>query len=206
MSYNTRKFSDEELLEELRRVALLLGKPALTRADFDHHAKVCAGNVYTRFGGWRRALERAGLEGMFSKPVLGDYASLRGETFPNEVLLDEVRRVAKAIGMPILIKEDFNAYSKVDVDTITRRFGSWQATLERAGLGHLYCGSHRRHPDEYLLAQLRRVAELVGKPVLTPDGFDNHSRLKAKTLSRRFGSWRGALERAGLTSPHKEQS
>ncbi len=206
MSYNRpRRYSDDQLVEELRRVAQLLGKPTLTRSDFDRNSKMCSASVYTRFGGWRNALERAGLGGMYSHTVLGGYTAVGGRSFPEEALLDEVRRVSKIVGMPALIQDDFNAHSKICVHILLKRFGSWQATLERAGLGHLYYGSHKKHPDEYLLALLRRVAGLLGKPVLTEDDFASHSGTKAETVSRRFGSWRAALEQAGLIRPNKEQ-
>jgi hypothetical protein len=56
----------------------------------------------------------------------------------------------------------------------------------------------RRHSDEQLLAELRRVAAAV-PGVLTKALFDQHSqRATSATIFRRFGSWRPALTAAGL--------
>ncbi len=55
------------------------------------------------------------------------------------------------------------------------------------------------YSDEALLAELRRVAALVGKDKLTVAEFSKRSKINVGTLRRRFGSWPGALDRAGLS-------
>lgn len=61
-----KTYSDEALLEEVRRVAGLVRESVLTSTDFAKHAGISASTIASRFGGWRNALERAGLAHMDS--------------------------------------------------------------------------------------------------------------------------------------------
>jgi 5-methylcytosine-specific restriction endonuclease McrA len=57
---------------------------------------------------------------------------------------------------------------------------------------------HRDIPDEELLADLRRVAEELGKNRVTIDEYNESGSFHATTLTRRFGSWFVATDKAGL--------
>ncbi|MGE0378227.1 MAG: homing endonuclease associated repeat-containing protein [Planctomycetaceae bacterium] len=52
--------------------------------------------------------------------------------------------------------------------------------------------------DDELLADLKRVAEALGKRTVRSEEYHDHSRFTARLLERRFGSWNNALEAAGL--------
>jgi len=54
------------------------------------------------------------------------------------------------------------------------------------------------HSEEALLAEVRRVAEIVNKPTMTLADFERHARVSLSTVRRRFGDWRNILERAGI--------
>src|SRR6185312_5113193 len=57
------------------------------------------------------------------------------------------------------------------------------------------------YTDEAILAELRRVAELVVHDgAITIPEFEKHGRVGVSTVRRRFGSWYIALEKAGLGS------
>ncbi|MGH7039709.1 MAG: homing endonuclease associated repeat-containing protein [Stellaceae bacterium] len=57
---------------------------------------------------------------------------------------------------------------------------------------------HRNTTDAELIEDLRRVAVDAGASSVTIDVYNEHGRFHATTLTRRFGSWFKALERAGL--------
>jgi len=57
---------------------------------------------------------------------------------------------------------------------------------------------HRNVPDEELIAELKRVAELLNSGSVTIDQFNEHAKFSSSTLARRFGSWFKALEAGGL--------
>lgn len=54
------------------------------------------------------------------------------------------------------------------------------------------------YDDPSLLDELRRVAALVSAPKLTRSQFTVLAKIHGSTLEKRFGSWQGALEAAGL--------
>jgi hypothetical protein len=54
------------------------------------------------------------------------------------------------------------------------------------------------YDDASLLAELRRVAELITAPAITQAEFDKHSKASASVIRNRFGGWQQALVLAGL--------
>jgi hypothetical protein len=52
--------------------------------------------------------------------------------------------------------------------------------------------------DDELLEDLRSVAQKLGKQYVTKNEYDEHGRLSAAGLQKRFGSWCKAHDRAGL--------
>lgn len=54
------------------------------------------------------------------------------------------------------------------------------------------------YSDEAFLNEIRRVADLVAEKPLTITKFDKNSKYNSSTISKRFGSWLSALEKAGL--------
>ncbi|MBN1240362.1 MAG: hypothetical protein JXB36_17805, partial [Gammaproteobacteria bacterium] len=56
------ELSNEDLVEELRRIATELGAESLTQRQFKDRSKVSAACLSRRFGSWTAALAAAGLE------------------------------------------------------------------------------------------------------------------------------------------------
>ncbi len=190
-----RPHSDETLLEEVRRVAGFVEKPFLTTTDFRKHSSVGINTLKSRFGSWRDVLERAGVGGMSLslKP--------KARLYTDEMIFDEVRRVAGFVEEPWLTRKGFDKLSTMSGGNIVRRLGEWRSILERAGIGHMYRGKgclDIRYSDEDLLEELRRVSKLAGTPQLSWSVFKKYSSLDAANISKRLGGWRAALERAGL--------
>lgn len=62
MDWNTSKFSDDDILADIRRVAAFAGEP-LAYQKFDEYNKTVSGvRVLQRFGTWRTAAAKAGVE------------------------------------------------------------------------------------------------------------------------------------------------
>jgi len=57
---------------------------------------------------------------------------------------------------------------------------------------------HRNVPDDELLEDLVRVAKDIGKEKVTIHEYNDKGKFHNTTLTRRFGSWLTALEKAGL--------
>lgn len=131
-------------------------------------------------------------------------------TYDDDSVLSEVRRVAALLPEGPLTRPAFDAEALVKSTTLIRRFGGWRQTLDRAGLGERYGGpavtrlmreqaQNRDMTDEDVAAELRRVAEVKGSPVLTVKDLTTYgSRAGAGLVRSRFGTWSNALEAAGL--------
>lgn len=201
------KLSTRDLLAEVRRVAQLAGKSELSKATFSQLSDIYPETLCKRFGSWRHALRRAGIEHMSTFAADATWEKAR-PVYSDEGLLKELRRVADAIRRPVLTRKDFEAASKINPATVFARFGSWQKALERAGLGHLYFDqdsggrrtrlTHIKYSDKELLDEVRRVAAEIDKPTLSARAFRERSRIPINTVVNRFGKWLDILRKAGL--------
>jgi very-short-patch-repair endonuclease len=61
----------------------------------------------------------------------------------------------------------------------------------------------RKYPREFLVAELKRVARVLGK-IPTMEEFQRESNISPVTLAKRFKGWKGALSSAGF-DPLKER-
>ena len=65
-----------------------------------------------------------------------------------------------------------------------------------------------RYSDEELIADLKRVANLLNKQILTPSEYikyKKYGRISIATIYRKFHSWNEALKRAGLQSSQRNK-
>ncbi len=121
-------------------------------------------------------------------------------------IIQEVRRVAELVDSGPLTRRAFDQHARISSSGFTRKFGGWEAVLGAAGLFHRYSGqevterqrSQKRHSEDELVAELRRVADTLGSDTLTEEEFNAHAAVSSSGIVRRLGSWKAALERAGL--------
>lgn len=126
-----------------------------------------------------------------------------------DALLKELARVAARLEGQTLTKAAFDKHSRVSASTIQRRFGGWFEALSKAGLESRYGGKvvsekQRAQPskgmsDEQLLYELVRVSDKLAKKSITREEFNDHSEATYTVIRSRFGGWKPALERAGLS-------
>ena len=84
----------------------------------------------------------------------------------------------------------------LSVSVFKKRFGSWNEAVEAAGFSPNTRGRNRT-PSEELLEELRRVAEDLGRPPSIPE-MNERGGYSGYTYQDRFGSWKDAIETAGL--------
>ncbi len=183
-----RKYSDEQLVEELQRVAKVLGQPHLSSSTFTIHSDISVSTVVTRFGSWLAALERAGL---------GCPPQREHRKYSDDCILDQIRRVVGIANRPVLYARDFKEHTGISAAYVCKRFGGWQAALERAGVGHM-CG-FRTHSREEILDLIREVSQEAGRDDLDAAVFQSRTGIGYATVSRFFESWRHAREEAGFS-------
>lgn len=119
-------------------------------------------------------------------------------TYDDESLLAEVRRVADLVPSGPLKSSAFDRLSKVHSSTLRNRFGNWRLALAAAGLGDRFDDSTEAWTREELVTALKTLAAEHGSPSVTKQSLLLRCRISDRPIRRIFGSYRAALEAAGL--------
>jgi hypothetical protein len=113
-----RGVTDEELIAELKRIALKLNKAAVARTDNDKHGKYGTTTYIRRFGSWFNALEKAGLEKTRTPMHL-----------PEEELFRNLEEIWIKLGRQPRYAEVQKPLSMYLVGTYENHFGTWRKAL-----------------------------------------------------------------------------
>lgn len=178
---DNRGAPDEVLLEDLRRVASVLKRDSLPRDDYDQHGRFHPKTLVKRFGSWNKALELADLR--VKKP----------NNLTKDDCLEDLRRVATKIGKSSITVEEYRQFGKFTEGPFRRLFGSWVTALVEAGLT-VSASYNAPNSEEQLHQNLERVWRSIGRQPQQSDMRKPLSLIGHDAYSRRFGSWRKALE------------
>jgi hypothetical protein len=114
-------FDRNAIIQELCRIAKILGKSTLTRRDIDTHGRLSSSVVLKRFGSLRKALQDAGLTpARFMKATDDELSAILVELWTQTLEKygrSPYRTELRVFGFP------------VSGDTYIRRFGSWNKAL-----------------------------------------------------------------------------
>ena len=178
---DNRNCPDDVLLDDLRAIAVRLGKATLTKDEYNKNGRFSAATMQNRFGSWNNALLQSNLS-------VGKRNSI-----PRQELLSDLRQVAERLGTKIVSVEAYGTMGTFSAPTISKAFGSWSKALAAAGL-KVSSMWHPKANDDELLSNLATVWETLGGQPKQNDLRQPLSRFSADTYKRRFGSWRKALE------------
>lgn len=176
-------YDDEALLDELRRVAALIPGPKLSRTQFNAKSKVNESTIRNRFGGWKKALERAGLASRFDDS---------NSAFSKEEILSEMKIIALKLGKSQLTQAEFTANTGISSGPILRIFGSWKNAIVAAELTQVALG--RRYSDDECFENLLAMWTQYARPPHHDEMNQPPSKVGAKAYVLRWGTWRKALE------------
>jgi len=113
--------SDQELIDDIKRVANELDQEYLTVVQYDRLGNFNASTAKRRFGSWIKSIEAAGL-----KKSKGQ----KNKKIKVEDLFENLEEVWIKLGRQPRKTEMFAPLSKFSADTYKRRFGSWMKALE----------------------------------------------------------------------------
>ncbi|PJZ66062.1 hypothetical protein CH371_11145 [Leptospira wolffii] len=114
-----RNIPDEDLLEDLKRVANKLQSTNLSSRDYNNKGgKFTSGTISNRFGGWNKALEKAGL-GLAQQRNISE-----------EELFKNIEQVWIKIGRQPVFRDIKVPISNYSTAQYVSRFGTWRKALE----------------------------------------------------------------------------
>jgi hypothetical protein len=116
-----RNVSDSDLIADLKRVALELGKISVTAREYDKIGTFCSSALARRFGNWNAAAEKAGLQ----QTPAGSQ-----KIITNEQLFRNLEEIWTRLGRQPRREELTNEISAFSNGTYVKRFGSWRKALE----------------------------------------------------------------------------
>ncbi len=189
------EYSDDALLDELRRIAALLPPgELLTQSNFDRcKPKVAKNTIQRRFGGWKEALEKAGISDRYSGAQISEKMRLQhGKSMPHDEVIAEIKRVHGLLGEEWVTVDNSNAHSLIEAGVVRRRFGSFRKALDAAGI-QSHPRALRPLSDAKCFENLAEVWTHYGRSPQYREMFSPPSVIQGKTYVTRWKTWRKAL-------------
>ena len=176
-------YSDEALIDEIKRVAALVNSPKLSRTEFRKRSRVHPTTIDRRFGGWQQALVAAGC---------ADRLNSSRTLLPHDEVIAELQRVSKELGNQVFGYREFDARARFTARVVRRTFGTWHRAMEAAGLNTNPLG--RRYNDDDCFENLLLVWTHYGRAPKHREMSVPPSTVGPKPYVLRFGTWNKALE------------
>ncbi len=111
--------SKVELLEDLKQVAKILKKGAITTVEYESHGKFSVNPFIRIFGSWFKALEKAGLE------------RTRNLGITDEQYFENLEEVWRKLGRQPHYNDIRKPLSKYSAGAYEYRYGTWRKALEK---------------------------------------------------------------------------
>ena len=124
-----------------------------------------------------------------------------------EELLDKIKEAKNRTDKPYLTLNGFASYldiSKSSLQRLIERFyDKWSEVCIDAGVKSgpndgIQLKPNFGIPKEKCIEEIKRVAELIGKPNISKVEFRKHSEIHPETIKIKFGSWENAMHQADL--------
>lgn len=185
-----RNIPDEELLEDLKRVAAIYGKDSLTRGEYERHGKYHWSTIGRRFGTWNDALIQAHLS--ISRGGMAKHLYCENDN----AFFRDVYDVAQRLGKDYITSGDYLKFGKYNVSSRTRRYRSWDTILQLSNLSSTpyRLGKNKKIDNKELFEDIERVWRKLGRQPTITDVKKGEFRFGQNTFCRRFGGWRRTIE------------
>ncbi len=186
-----RKWTREKIIQTINELHMA-GHSLSTRrmAELGYSGMVTTAYKDEMFGSWRDAIRAAGLD---PKEVCK-----RKRKWTQERILQEIQRLHRE-GEDLshsAAKRNHQYLVVVAVDD--RMFGSWRNAIEAAGLDYEKISKHRFWSKERIIEDIKEL-NAKGEDLSHEAAKNRHGALVSAASSKRyFGSWRAAIEAAGL--------
>lgn len=191
-------YTDEAILAEIRRVACLApANQPLTVSGFNQLSpKVAHSTIRRRFGGWKEALERAGIAERYAGPKITERMRSQSpsqDRYSDLDLIAELQRVHKLVGTDWLSSTDFNLHSVTSHAVVGSHFGGFLKGLDAAGIPRRPIGKLRVFSNEQCFENIADLWSHYGRAPQYREMFISPSKILGKTYTERWGTWRRTL-------------
>jgi len=185
-----RNVSEEELLNDLRRVAELLNSDSFSRSKYQKYGKFSYSTITRRFGSWNNAIKAIGLKVYEVSPRRHEFLEREEDFF------SDLRLIAESLRKDYITVGEYEQYGKYYRGVLLQKYGSWDAILQMAGLKPtpFRLGKGKEISDEELFQDMERVWIKLGRQPTINDIKNGEFSFAQNTFTRRFGGWRGTLE------------
>ena len=181
-----RELSDDEIIRDIKRVSDQLGKDWISISEYKKNGKYSQTAIQGHFGTWKNALEKAGLRPERNKAEL--------KIISDQTYFEDLLNVAKKTNKKTVSYEDYKKHGKFSAEHIIHRFKKWNIALIKAGLEGTGF-SKDKITEQQCFDEIERIWILLGRqPTSTDLKKSNICKYSLDTFTRRFGSWRKALE------------
>ncbi len=114
-----------------------------------------------------------------------------GQPVSDEELLVDLRRIAELLGSSTVSMPKYRKLGKFDDSTLTRRFGTWNSALSKAGLT---ISNELNISDDRLFENILTLWQHYARQPRRSDLAKLPSTISQSPYKRRFTSWTAALE------------
>ena len=187
-----RNVTDEELIDDVKRVASIYNKPTLTRDEYRVYGKYGLTTFVRHFGSWMAVLEMCSLQAN-SYQLAAIQAGYTGQSVTDSQLFEDLQRVASMLEKDSITSGEYKQYGEYSSSTIFKRFGTWNNALEKANLSPFVKVAGKRIPTEALFSEIERLWTQFGRQPTVTDVKNGYSKYSVNAFVRRFGGWNNAL-------------
>ncbi len=185
-----QRWTKERVLEEIRKVSRSVGDLRPIAIIRTRQSLLAAARKF--FGSWREAVIAAGID--YDAYVAKVRRSIVEKD--KQQILDEILRLYRE-GRLEELKGAWR-YHLTLFRKARHRFGSWRAAIEAAGLDYHELVRRRKWTKEKIVEEIRRLYD-EGRDLSVSAVLKTYPSLVAIAQSPKyFGSWRAAVEAAGL--------
>ncbi len=176
-------YSTADIVNEIRRVADVLAVSPLKKREFDSESMVHSRTIRRRFGSWQAGLEAAGRGHLYGGASVTEKMRIqKGRELRDDDLLEELRRVAQALGRNDLTIDDIDSHSIVGEGIFRKRFGTTRRAIERAGL--TVRPQSRRYTNDNASKTCTRFGRIMVAVPASVKSTVHHPKLVVRHMSR----------------------
>jgi len=171
----------EDLIDDVQRVGAIVEHTPYS-TNIEAHGEYDLGTYINRCGdSWNDVLEAAGFD-----PIPAE------KDIPRDALIAELERLYEEFDQ-VPSRWTMRFYGRYSTAPYDREFDGWDAALAAAEIPR----ERYQIPTDALVAELKRVADELGRPPHGPD-IDRQAAYSTSTYFRRFGTLESARAAAGI--------